>query len=167
MITTVAYATFAQEKVLKEMDAVKIDKNSVPASVSSQATKDFQNASPYQFYSVGETSLSKDWKVSEEVDIQKSDKFDHYVVELKGKDSYFHALYDSKGKLLMSREWQKDVALPAPVSAAITKAYPGVGLTKDEHSKVVDKGKSKEYYVVTLSTGKKVTALPDGTLVKK
>lgn len=67
----------------------------------------------------------------------------------------------------MSREWQKDVALPPAVAKAVVQQYPGVALKKDEHSKVTDHGKKKEYYVVTLVNGKKVTVLPDGTLAKK
>jgi hypothetical protein len=85
---------------------------------------------------------------------------------MKGKNSNYEALYDAKGKLLMSKEYQKDVALPQPVLQSIAKAYPGVALKKDEHSKVVDHGKKKEYYVVYLANGKKLTYLPDGTLKK-
>lgn len=168
-ISLVAFAVTAtaQEKVLKEMDAVKVDKSKVPGPVVQQAEKDFPNVSPVQFYNVGETSVSKDWKISEDVNFGEGDKVDHYVVEMKGKDAFYHALYDARGKLLMSREWQKDVALPAPVTQAIAKAYPGVGLKKDEHSKVIDKGKKKEYYVVTLANGKKVTYLPNGALARK
>ena len=154
----------AQEKVVKEMDAVKITKSDVPGPVIQQAEKDFPNASPFQYFSVGETSVSKDWKVTEEVNFAESEKVDHYSVEMKGKNSHYEALYDEKGKLLMSKEYQKDVALPQPVLQSVAKAYPGVSLTKDEHSKVIDHGKKKEYYVVTLANGKKLTYTPDGTL---
>jgi len=167
VLVVTAVAVFAQEKVLKEMDAVKVSKSDVPAKVVQQAAKDFPDVSPFQFYNVGETSVSSDWKVSEDVNFGEGEKVDHFVIEMKGKDSYFHALYDADGKLLMAREWQKDVALPSKVYNAVYKSFPGVTLKKDEHSKVVDKGKKKEYYVVTLSNGKKATFLPDGTLVKK
>lgn len=166
-ILTVAFvssAAFAQEKVVKEMDAVKITKSDVPGPVIQQAEKDFPNASPFEYYSVGETSVSKDWKVSEDVNFAENEEIDHYSVEMKGKNSHYEALYDEKGKLLMSKEYQKDVALPQPVLQSVAKAYPGVSLKKDEHSKVVDHGKQKEYYVVTLSNGKKLTYAPDGTL---
>lgn len=167
MIAFAACSVMAQEKVLKEMDAVKVSKSDVPGPVIKQAEKDFPNASPFQFYNVGETTVSADWKISESVDFSESDKIDRYVIEMKGKDSYYHALYDAKGKLLMSREWQKDAALPPAVARAVVQAYPGVALKKDEHSKVTDHGTKKEYYVVTLANGKKVTCLPDGTLAKK
>ena len=160
-------AASAQEVVLKEMDAKKVSKSEVPGTVVAQAEKDFPNVSPFQFYNVGETSVSKDWQVSEDVNFDEGKKVDHYVIEMKGKNAYYHALYDEKGKLLMSREWQKDAALPAPVAQAISKDYPGVKLKKDEHSKVVDHNKKNEYYVVTLSNGKKVTYLPDGKSAKK
>lgn len=167
---TIAFTTvsvMAQEKVLKEMDAVKVSESDVPGPVIKQIEKDFPNESPFQFYNVGESTISSDWKISEGVSFEEGDKIDHYVVELKGKNSYYHALYNDEGKLLMSREWQKDVALPNAVARAVAKAYPGVGLKKDEHSKVVDHGKEKEYYVVTLANGKKLTVLPDGTFAKK
>lgn len=167
MIAFAAYPVMAQEKVLKEMDAVKVSKSNVPGPVIQQVEKDFPNESPFQFYNVGETTVSTDWKISENVSFEEADKIDHYVVEMKGKDSYYHALYNAKGKLLMSREWQKDVALPPAVAKTVAEAYPGVALKKDEHSKVTDHGKKKEYYVVTLTNGKKVTVLPDGTLAKK
>lgn len=167
MIAFTVCSVQAQEKILKEMDAKNISKSDVPGPVIQQAEKDFPNASPFQFYNIGETSISSNWKISESVDFSESDKIDHYVVEMKGKDAYYHALYDAKGKLLMSREWQKDAALPTAVSRVVVQQYPGVALKKDEHSKVIDHGKKKEYYVVTLANGKKLTVLPDGTLAKK
>lgn len=167
LMTAIATVGFAQEKILKEMDAVNVSKSDVPGPVVKQAAKDFPNVSPVKFYNVGETSVSKDWHISESVNFNEGDKIDHYVVEMKGKNSYYHALYDASGKLLMSREWQKNVALPTGVRQAVAKSYPGVDLKKDEHSKVTDHGKKKEYYVVTLDNGDKLTYLPDGTLAKK
>src|SRR5688572_16879932 len=114
-LVAISTAAFAQEQVLKEMDAVKVSKSDVPGPIVTQAQKDFPDASPFEFYSVGESSVSKDWKITEDVNISEGQTIDHYVVEMKGKDSYYHALYDGDGKLIMSREWQKDVALPQPV----------------------------------------------------
>lgn len=166
----VAFASsvaFAQDKAVKEMDAVKITKSDVPGPVIQQAEKDFPNASPFQFYSVGETSVSNDWKVTEEVDFSEVEKIDHYTVHMKSKNSNYEALYDENGKLLMSKEYQKDVALPQPVLQALAKEYPGVSLRKDEHIKTTDHGKKKDYYVVSLANGKKVTYAADGTKLKK
>ena len=52
------------------MDAVKVSKSDVPGPVIVQVEKDFPNVSPFQFYSVGESSVSKDWKVSEDIEIK-------------------------------------------------------------------------------------------------
>jgi hypothetical protein len=167
---TVAFASstaFAQEEVVKKMDVVKISKSDVPSTVVEQAQKDFPNASPFQFYSVGETSISNDWKVSEDVNFKESDKVDHYSIEMKGKNSHYEALYDEGGKLLMSKQFEKDVALPQPVLQALAKEYPGVSLKKDTHTKIVEHGTMKDYYVVSLGNGKKVTYAADGTLLKK
>jgi len=166
-VAVVSSAAFAQEEVVKKMDAVKITKSDVPGPVMQQAQKDFPNASPFQFYSVGENSVSKDWKISEDVDFKENEKVDHYSVEMKGKDSHYEALYDEEGKLLMSKQFEKNVALPQPVLQALAKDYPGVTLKKDEHTKTIDHGKKKDYYVVSLANGKKVTYAADGTQLKK
>jgi hypothetical protein len=157
---------FAQEKVVKNMDAVKIKKTDVPNPIIQQAEKDFPNASPFQYFSVGETAVSKDWKISEDVNFKENEKIDHYSIEMKGNKSHYEALYDANGKLLMSKQFEKDVALPPAVMQAVNKEYPGVQLKKDEHSKVIDHGQKKEYYVVRLANGKKLTYTPDGTLKK-
>jgi hypothetical protein len=160
-------AAFAQEHAVKTMDAVKITKSDVPGPVVQQAQKDFPDASPFQFYSVGETAVSKDWKVSEDVDFKEGEEIDHYSVEMKGKNSSYEALYDAKGKLLMSKKVEKDVAIPQPILQALNKEYPGVGLKKDVHTKTTDHGKKKDYYVITLANGNKVTYAADGTPMKK
>lgn len=164
---SLAFVVLAQEEILKEIDAVKVSESDVPGPVVKEIEDDFPNMSPFQYYNIGETSVSSDWKISEEVNFDQGDKIDHYVVEMKGENANYHALYDSEGKLLMSREMQKDVALPHPIVESIAKKYPGVGIKKDEHSKVIDHDKKEEYYVVTLANGKKITFLPDGTVVKE
>ena len=166
-VAFVSSAAFAQEEVVKKMDAVKLTKSDVLSPVIDQAQKDFPDASPFQFYSVGETSVSNDWKVAEEVDFKETEKIDHYSIEMKGKNSHYEALYDEEGKLLMSKQFEKDVALPQPVLQALAKEYPGVSLKKDEHTKTTDHGKKKDYYVVSLANGKKVTYAADGTQLKK
>lgn len=163
-VAVAATTAFAQETAVKKMDAVKITKSDVPSAVVQKAEKDFPDASPFQFYSVGETSISKDWKVSEDVDFKETDKIDHYSVEMKGKNSHYEALYDEKGKLLMSKEVQKDVALPQPVLHSIAQSYPNVAMKKDVHSKIIDHGQKKEYYVIQMENGKKLTYTPDGKL---
>ena len=166
-VAIVASATFAQETVVKKMDAVKITKSDVPSPVIQKAEKDFPDASPFQYYSVGETAVSKDWKVSEQVDFKETEKIDHYSVQMKGKNSSYEALYDADGKLLMSKKVEKDVALPQPVLQAVAKDYPGVTLKKDQHTKLTEHGKMKDYYVISLANGKKVTYSADGTSLKK
>jgi len=161
-------SSYAQDKVLKEMDAVKISKSDTPGPVIKQAEKDFPNASPFQFYAVGDTTLSKDWKITEDQNFSKGDKIDHYSVEMRGKDSYYHALYDASGKLLMSRKEEKNVALPKAIMTAYESGpYKGVALKKDKHYKITDHGKKQNYYEVYLANGKKLVYNADGTLVKK
>lgn len=161
------FTAAAQEKVLKEMDAVKISKSEVPGPLVQKVQKDFPNVSPFQYYMVGDTAMSRDWKITDEVNFSEGDKIDHYSVEMKGKDGYYHALYDANGKLLMSRVEQKDVALPSAVMKSIGRDYEGIGLKKDKHYKLVDHGKKTEYYEVTLNNGKKLYYKKDGTQVKK
>ena len=86
---------------------------------------------------------------------------------MKGKDSNYEALYDAEGKLLMSKKVEKDVALPQPVLMAVAQEYPGVSMKKDEHTKITEHGKMKDYYVISLANGKKVTYNADGTAIKK
>jgi hypothetical protein len=167
MICAVMF-TYAQEKVMKEMDAVKVSKSDVPDPLVQKAEKDFPGATPFAYYTAGETTLSNDWKVTENVDIKPGEKIDHYTVHMKGKGSEFEALYDASGKLIMSREVQKNVALPKPVLDAFGKSkYKGTALKKDKHYKMIEHGTKKEYYVVTLSDGKKLTFAPDGTILKE
>ena len=166
-VAFVSSATFAQETAVKKMDAVKIGKSDVPSPVIQKAAKDFPDASPFQYYSVGETAVSKDWKVSEQVDFKETEKIDHHSVKMKGKNSNYEALYDEEGKLLMSKKVEKDVALPQPVLMAIAQEYPGLSLKKDEHTKITEHGKMKDYYVISLANGKKVTYNADGTAIKK
>jgi hypothetical protein len=160
--------SYAQEKVLKEMDAVKISKTDAPDPVVKQAEIDFPGASPFQYYAVGDTMLSKDWKITEEQNFSKGEKINHYSVEMRGKDSYYHALYDANGKLLMSRKEEKNVALPKAIMTAYESGpYRGIPLKKDKHYKITDHGKKKNYYEVYLTNGKKLMYNADGTLIKK
>ena len=50
----------------------------------------------------------------------------------------------------MSKKVEKDVALPQPVLQAVAKEYPGVTLKKDQHTKITEHGKMKNYYVISL-----------------
>jgi len=150
------------------MDLVKVSKADVPEPLVQKAEKDFPNVSPFQFYSVGETTLSKDWKVTEDVNFESGDAINYYKVDMKGKGSEFEALYDAKGNLLMSRQVQKNVVLPKAVMDAYAKSkYKGQALEKDKHYKLTHHGTNKEYYLVTLSGGKTITFAPDGTILKE
>lgn len=172
LLTTLAalaitLGSFAQDAKVKEMDAVLVNKDAVPGAVVAKAEKDFPDASPFKYYNVGETNLNRDWRVTESVDMKTGDQIKYYKVDMKGKNSNFEALYDGTGKLVMSREEQKDVALPPAVrNAWASGEYKDVPLIKDKHVKVVDHGKKTEYYVLSLKDGKKVTYDSNGKIQK-
>ncbi|HTF16786.1 MAG TPA: hypothetical protein VK658_01870 [Chryseolinea sp.] len=164
----IALSGIAQDDKVKEMDAKLVNKDAVPGPIVAKAQKDFPNASPFNYYSVGESNLNRDWNVTESVDMKAGEKIDYYKVDMKGKNGNFEALYDGTGKLVASKEEQKDVALPPAVrNAWATGEYKGMALEKDKHVKVTDHGKKTEYYVLSLAGGKKVTYDASGKLVKK
>ena len=163
----VALVCVAQAEKAKEMDAVLVNKDAVPGPVVAKAEKDFPDASPFKYYNVGESNLNRDWRVTESVDLKPGEKIKYYKVDMKGKDSDFEALYDATGKLVMSRQVQKDVALPAAVrNAWASSDLKNEPLVKDKHVKITDHDKKTEYYVLTLKDGRKVTYGADGTLQK-
>jgi hypothetical protein len=168
-IALLAFATaLAQEKVVKEMDMTLVNKSAVPGPLVQKAEKDFPGASPFNYYLVGDTTLSRDWKITESVDFQGVDKVDYYKVDMRGKNANFEALYDAKGKLIMSKQEEKNIALPSAVLNSWAKSeYKNSPLVKDKHVKVIDHGKKTEYYVVTLQNGKKLTYSAKGDLIKK
>lgn len=157
----------AQDQKAKEMDAVLVNKDAVPGPVVAKAEKDFPDASPFRYYNVGETNLNRDWRVTESVDLKRGETISYYKVDMKGKNSNFEALYDQTGKLVMSREEQKDVALPVAVrNAWASSDLKDAQLIKDKHVKVIDHNKKTEYYVLFLKDGRKVTYGADGTVQK-
>ena len=166
-IATVAFAQ--EEKELKRMTAKKISQSEVPGPIITQFQKDFPNLSPFQFYAVGDTTLTSEWEISNVVSFDKGDKIDHYAIEMEGNDTKIEALYDQKGKLILSKELQKNYPLPKPVAESLQKDYSGLTVVSDEHYKVkhYDKRAWKEYYEVTLSNGSKVVYAGDGTELKK
>jgi hypothetical protein len=161
----VCVTSFAQEKVLKEMKAEKINKSAAPEAVVVQAQKDFPKATPVQYYSVGETSKSEDWKISEEVNFDQGDKVQHYGVHLQGEGGEYQALYDDNGKLVMSKQYEKDTALPKPIAETLSKDFPGAKAKSDGHVKVIHhSGVKKEYYDVVLEDGKHLIFTETGRL---
>lgn len=158
----------AQSEPAKVMDATLVNKDAVPGELVSKAEKDFPGASPFQYYMVGETNINRDWRVTESVDLKTGETMKYYKVDMKSNKGNFEALYDATGNLIMSREEQKDVALPPAVSRAWASGeFKNTRLAKDKHVKVIDHGKKTEYYVLTLSDGKKVTYDASVKLVKK
>ncbi|MGC3943343.1 MAG: hypothetical protein QM762_02210 [Chryseolinea sp.] len=163
----IALTSFAQDEKVKEMDVKLLNKDAVPGPVVAKAEKDFPDASPFKYYNVGETTVNKDWRVSESVNMKAGEKITYYKVDMKGKNSNFEALYDATGKLMMSKEEQKDVALPPAVRTAWASGeYKDAGLAKDKHVKIIDHGKKTEYYVLSLKDGRKVTYDASGKMQK-
>lgn len=169
ILVAIATVAIAQERELKKMSAKKISQSEVPGPIITQAQKDFPNMSPFQFYAVGDTTLTHEWEISEVVSFDPGDKVDHYSVAMEGKGTQVEALYDHKGKLILSKELQKNYPLPKPVAESLEKNYSGQTVVSDEHYKVkhYDKRAWKEYYEVTLSNGEKVVYAGDGTELKK
>ena len=168
LILLVAFTAFAQtqEKAMKSVELVKVKKSEVPGDLEAQVQEDFPNAGPVNIFTAADTTVTSDWKVSEEINFEEGDEIDYYHVEVKGKDSYYEALYDSNSKLIMSKEVQKDVNLPQAIRTAYASSeYKDIPIAKDKHYKVTHHGNNKDYYVVYLKNGKKLHFNPDGTLV--
>ena len=168
LIVFVTLTAFAQtpEKALKSVDLVKLKKSEVPGNLEAQVQQDFPNVGPVNIFTAADTVVTKDWRVSEDIDFDEGEEINYYKVEMKGKDSYYEALYDSNSKLIMSKEIQKDVALPSAVRQAYaTSEYKDQPLEKDKHFKVTNHGNSKEYYEIYLKDGKKLHYTADGILV--
>jgi hypothetical protein len=168
LIVMVTITTFAQaqQKTMKSVELVKVKNSDAPGGLEAQVQQDFSNAGPVNIFTAADTTVTSDWKVSEEINFEEGDHIDYYHVEMKGKDSYYEALYDSNNKLIMSKEIQKDAALPQAIRTAYASSeYKDIPIAKDKHFKVTHHGNNKDYYVVYLKNGKKLHYNPDGTLV--
>ena len=103
--------------------------------------------------------IAPDW------DVSKSSKFDGrkdqlFNVTFKSDRGYIVASYDNKGKVVLTRERFRNMALPKQLLVAIGKKYPGWVVDKTSYSLVYNRGiETAKTYKVKLRNGRQVKRL--------
>ena len=150
----------------------KITKKLTPQQVIDSLEARFPNAKSVNYYQVSATAAKNGWEVTEEDNLEPGSEVEYYTLSFKRDDFQYYRLYKPDGTLVMSKQEQKDVALPEPVVTSIrsiAKDYPGYKLKSKTYYKRSNYEKNKEYYEVVATNGKEDKRLyfaPDGTLMK-
>lgn len=164
MFLSLSAQTFAQDVLF---DA-KVKKEDVPAVVVSSIEEDFPNFSITDISAIPVDVVENELIVTK--DVNPTDNYSTYSVNLNGNNKRLNATYDSNGNLISSYEYLRNVAPPVKVEKAIAKAFPGWTLSKDNYKMSTYRGtKTKDRYKITLTKGNqkmKVYTNPNGKILK-
>lgn len=153
MAFTVIASIHAQTAQVK----IRVKEGEIPVSVIESFKKDFVGKQAEEWAIVPATIVGEEYVVSG-YDNLNGEKPTSYTVTIKGSNVKGEAVYDQNGNLKFSKERIKETALPASVTNAVMKKYPGFLFLNDQET--IKEGKSNFiHYRVVIEKGKEKMAL--------